>query len=207
MIRICILDDHQIVREGLKKIIESCSDIKVIREASKPQQLLENKQDVQFDVLVLDLNFKSENGLSYIEELKKAYPERPIIVLSMYPSKYFAVPAFKQKVSAYLDKSCDTDVLIKAIHKVYSGDIYLTDEVKKILKKNINYSNNTKQQLSPRELEVLHLIIEGYSLTEIAEKLYISIKTVSTHRHHILSKLNLKNNVELTKYCISNSLG
>ena len=207
MIRLALLDDHVLVLEGIKSIVSVDSGIRVVYQGTSIQEFLDQKDRLTVDVLVLDLKFKLDYALSQISDIRRLYPDIEIVVLTMYEARYFALPLFKENIKAFLDKSFDTEFLVQAILRASRHECFFTQTVKNIMRNHVSESSESGMSLlTPRELEILHMILEGHSLSKIGELLFISVKTVSTHRHNILNKFGLRNNVELTKYCLYKSL-
>lgn len=207
--KVLIGDDHSIVRAGLKRILQLEFPDVVIGEAANGGDLLARAKAEPWDVLILDVALGPENGLSTLPALRKARPELPVIVLSMYGDRQFVLRALADGASAYLTKeqAADKD-LIKAIRTVCSGRRYLSDCLAEQLIDNLarNRSGKPHEILSSRELEVFLLLAAARSVSEIAERLGLSVKTVSTYRTRILEKMSLKSNAEIIQYAIRSGL-
>jgi len=202
MLQIGIADDHEIVRNGLEMIIER-QGMKVALSASSFQSLTDALHQQNIDILILDLNLGDMNGLESVIQVKKEYPNLPILVLSAYPEEVYAVRAFKAGAMGYLNKSIITEELINAIEAIKRGRRYVT----KTLEENLEFGLSLDQEkeslvskLSSREFEVLTLIAEGLTFQEIAQKLDVSPKTVSTYRTRMLEKLHLKTSAQLMQF-------
>lgn len=206
-IRIMVADDHPVFREGLYRAFSDTRDLKVVEEAGNGQELLDKATTEKVDVVLLDISMNDEWSLDYMKELKVKFPDLPIIVLSVYPEKHFAMRYIKAGASGYLTKDSPLDVLKQAVRKVAGGGKFLSPEfMEKIA---FNFSGQDKQpheMLSDREFQVFCLLASGASLTAIAEKLFLSVKTVSTHRSHILEKMKMQTNAELIQYAILNKV-
>ena len=208
MIRILVVDDHPIIRKGLKQIIEETYDLIVEEEASNGYEVLEKIQKKNFDVIILDLAIPGINGLDVLKQLKKIKPELPVLILSMYPEEQYAVRVLKAGASGYLTKESAPEELVKAIRKVKNGGKYISSSLAEKLAFNISVDSNkmVHELLSDREFQVMCMIASGKTVSEIADELSLSVKTVSTYRYRILDKMNLNNNAELTHYAFENNL-
>jgi DNA-binding NarL/FixJ family response regulator len=208
MIQILVADDHAIVRRGFVQIINETNDLRVAAEAANADQVLKQLETVPCDVCVLDISMPGKTGLEILPEIRKLRPNMPVLVLSMHSEEQYAVRALKGGASGYLTKESAPDQLIQAIRQVASGKRYVTPEVAVRLASSIDPSGPKlpHERLSDREYQVLCMIASGKSVGDIAKELFLSVKTVSTHRARILKKMNLKNNAELTKYAFSSKL-
>lgn len=208
MIRILVADDHAIVRKGLKQIIAETSDMIVAGEASNGIEVLSKVRKNGFDLVLLDISMPGRSGLDILKELRSERPKLPILVLSMHPEEQYAVRVLKSGASGYLTKESAPDELISAIRKVSVGKKYVTPSLAEKLAFDLetDAERPLHELLSDREYQVLCLIASGRTVGEIAEKLALSVKTISTYRSRILEKMNLKNNAELTHYAIRNKL-
>lgn len=208
MIRVLICDDHPIVLEGLRQIIEDTPDMKVSGKASNSQEVVQAFARRNCDVVILDLTMPGRNGLDSLKELKKERPSVPVLILSMHPEEQFAVRTLKAGADGYLTKESAPEKLIEAIRKVYEGGKYLSMDLAEQLAIEIQKgpNRNSHEILSDREFQVLRLLAKGKTITDIAADLAISVKTVSTYRSRILEKINIKTNVEMTHYAIQHGL-
>lgn len=208
MIKILIADDHSVVRRGIKQILTDETDIQVTGEASNADELLLMLNDQTWDLLILDITMPGRSGLDILLDLKKMKPEMKILILSMHPEEEIAIRALKTGADGYLNKDSVPGELIRAIKKVTSGGKYISSTLAEnlIFKTGKDLKKLPHETLSEREFQVLCLLSSGNSLSEIAGKFNLSIKTISTYRARILEKLNLKSNVELTHYAIKNKL-
>jgi DNA-binding NarL/FixJ family response regulator len=210
MIRVIITDDHPIVRQGIRQILEDDRDQRfgVIDEASDSSDLLEKLLHGVYDVVLLDISLPGRSGLDILPDIKKRSPGSRVIMLSMYPEEQYAVRALKTGASGYLTKSSAPEELISAVIKVSNGEKYITAGIAEIITHNFFYGAGEQPQelLSARELEVIKLLAAGHKLNGIAELLMLSPKTVSTYRSRILEKLNLKTTAEIIRYTLSNNL-
>jgi two-component system invasion response regulator UvrY len=208
MTRILIADDHAIFREGLKQILEDVPDMIVTDDVSRGQEVLDKIAKKDYDILLLDIAMPGLNGLETLKLLKGKKPKMRVLVLSMYPEEQYAVRAIKAGAAGYITKGSASEELLEAIRKVSRGGKYISSSIAdKLLS---DFEREPEQQpherLSDREYQILCMIARGSTVSEIAHELFLSVKTVSTHRGHILQKMRMKNNAELTNYAIKNNL-
>lgn len=208
MIKIFIADDHVIVRRGIKQILSDESDIIISGEASNTEEIMDHLFDTEWDILILDITMPGRNGLDALIELKQRKPEMKILILSMHPEEELALTALKSGAAGYLNKSSVPGELVKAIRRIYEGGRYITTSLAEKIAFSIDKDPAIllHQNLSEREYQVMCLIASGNTLSEIAEILSLSVKTVSTYRTRILDKMSLHTNVELTHYAIKYKL-
>lgn len=208
MIKIFIVDDHEIIREGLKKILREESDIVVVAEAQNGVELLDKIRDTNCDVMLLDMNMPGRNGLELLGDLKKIKPEVRVLVLSIHPEDRFALQTLKAGASGYLCKDVALEELVIAIRKIYNKGRYMSTTLAEQLAFDLvpNREKLPHELLSAREQEIMRMLAEGEKVKDIATKLELSISTVFTYRTRIFEKLNVTNNVELTHYVITNNL-
>jgi len=208
MIKILIADDHPIVRKGLKEIIEVTPDMMVGDEASNGQEALEKVRKNDFDVVLLDISMPGRSGLEILKELKSEKPELSVLILSMHPEEQYAVRVLKAGASGYLTKESAPDELIAAIRKASIGRKYISSSLgeKLAFDLEIDAEKPLHETLSDREYEVMCMIASGKTISEIAEKLFLSVKTISTYRSRILEKTRMKSSAELIHYALKNRL-
>ncbi len=208
MIRIIIADDHPIVRAGMKQIISEASDMLVADEASDGHKLLNKIKEENFDVVILDITMPHMDGLDVLKQLKINKPKLPVIILSIHPESQYALRVLKAGASAYVTKASAPDELIKAIRKVFRGGKYIGPSIaeKLAFQLDANFEEMPHEALSDREYQVLCMLASGKTVTEIADELSLSAKTVSTYRSRILEKMDMKNNAELIHYAVQNKL-
>lgn len=208
MIRILIADDHGVVRRGIREGLADESDIKVVGEAQNSQELLALVRSHPCDVIVLDITMPGRNGLDVLRELKKEYPRMACVVLSMHPEDQYAVQAFRAGASGYLTKETAPEELVNAIRKAVAGGKYVSASLAEKLALDLSTDRGKAlhETLSTREFQILCMIGSGKSVTEIADELCLSVKTVGTYRTRILEKMEMKNNAELIRYTIHNRL-
>jgi two-component system, NarL family, invasion response regulator UvrY len=208
-IEVLIADDHAIIRDGLKKIIDDTDDLLVAGEAANGNQVLEQVRSKAWGILVLDLSMPGRSGIELIKLVKADCPKLPILIFSMHPEEQYAVRAIRAGASGYLSKESDSDLLLPAIRRVASGAMFISPKVAELLAADVSPDSKTlhlHNKLSNREFEIFSKIVQGQTMTEIAEEFSLSIKTVSTHKTHILEKLGLSNQVDLVRYAIEHKL-
>lgn len=208
MIKIFIADDHAIVREGLKQIVAETTDMAVTDEADTGHEVLEKVSENDYDVLVLDITMPGLNGLDALKQLRTQRPDLPVLVLSIHPEEQYAVRVLRAGASGYLTKESAPDELISAIRKVSMGGKYVTPSLAEKLASDLvaDGKKPLHETLSDREYQVLCMIASGKTVTEIAEELFLSEKTISTYRSRILEKMKMKTNAELIHYAIKHGL-
>ncbi len=207
-INVLIADDHKIFRDGIKSLLDKEKGIQVVAEASTGTEVLEMIGKFKIDVAIMDIDMGTPNGIETTARLKKNYPGIHVLVLSMLGLHDFILQALEAGATGYILKNAGKDELLTAIKSVANGDSYFSREVSSSLIEQLHRPAGSKKKLadvplSPREIEVLKLIAQEFSNQEIADKLFISIRTVDTHRRNLLEKLRVRNNVGLTKYAIS----
>lgn len=212
-IRVVIADDHTIVRKGLCALLEGARDIDVVGEAENGRDAMKMVEKLLPDVLLMDISMPGLNGLEATRQLKKRFLKLKILILTMHDNEEYIFETLRAGASGYLVKRSAPDELISAIHAVQRGDSFLSPSVsKRVIEEYLRVGNRPEKDddafeiLTDREREVLQLIAEGRVNREIAELLHISIKTVETHRSHIMEKLNMRNVAELTQYAIRKGL-
>lgn len=208
MTQILIVDDHEIVRRGLKQLlVDELSDVN-ITEAEDSQKALDQIAKREFDLVLLDINMPGRSGLDVLEEMRQLQPGTPVLVLSVSPEEDFALRCLKLGAAGYLTKRSASDELLVAVKKALGGGKYVTASLAEQMAN--NYSGNSNhsphEALSNRELQVLRMIAEGKSLKEIAGELSLSEKTIGTYRSRIAEKMKLASNVELTRYAFQHGL-
>jgi DNA-binding NarL/FixJ family response regulator len=208
MIRIVIADDHAIVREGLKRIVSEPHDLQVVGEAADGTQVMERVRTLDFDILVLDLSMPGRSGMEMIKLVKAEKPKLRILILSMHQELQYAVRAIKSGASGYLTKESAPAQLEQAIRKIAAGGAYVTAEVAEQLALGAMPGSrlHPHESLSDREFEVFRLLVAGASVTEIAAKLTLSVKTVSTHKANMMHKMGLQSVSDLVRYAIGHGL-
>ena len=207
MVNILIADDHAVVRRGIKQILSDEPDIKVLGEASNAYEIMLLLLNENWDLLILDITMPGKSGLDALIEIKQRNPDLKVLILSMHPEEEIALSALKSGADGYLNKDSVPSELIRAIRKVTQGGKYISSSLAETIITSLEkQESELHRELSEREYQVLCLIASGNSLMQIAEKLSLSVKTVSTYRTRILEKMNMKSNVELTHYAIKHKL-
>ncbi len=208
MANVIICDDHKIVREGLKQIINVFSDFKVISDVASGEALFSEFKTHIPDIIILDVSLPGRSGLEILKQVKASHPQIKVLVLSMYPEYQFAIRMLKAGASGYLHKDSEPQILAEAMRTIAAGGEYLSPKITQLLFHEMNNENGEMphQALSDREYEVLLYIGEGKSISEIAVKLSLSVKTISTYRTRILEKMQLDNNSDLVKYILLHDL-
>ena len=209
MIRIVVADDHAIVREGLKRIVSSINDMEVAGEAADSAEVMQHVRTLAFDVLMLDLSMPGRSGMELIKLVHAEKPKLRILVLSMHQELQYAVRAIKSGASGYLTKESAPEQLEQAIRKVALGGAYISAEVAQQLALGAMPGASRAaphESLSDREFEVFRLLVAGLSATDIAERLTLSVKTVSTHKSNLMAKLGLNNVSDLVRYAMKHGL-
>ncbi|MDD4910859.1 MAG: response regulator transcription factor [Sideroxydans sp.] len=207
MIRLLIADDHAIVRAGINQLVALTNKIKVIAEASTGGEVLNFLNEVDVDLILLDLNMPS-GGIELIRQIKSAFPKLPILIYSMHDDAHIAIEAFKAGVSGYFTKNSDPTQLMSAIFKVFNGERYIDQAIAEKMAFESAFPGKKLPHtlLSARELEIFRLMIVGMSGNEIAQKLFISTKTVSTHKSNLFQKMELHTVADLVLYAVHHNL-
>ena len=205
-LRVLIGDDHRIVREGLKQILADAPDVQVVSEAQTGPEVLERVAALQgragLDLVLLDIALPGIDGLDVLQQLKRGHPKLPVLMLSTYPEKQYAVRCIKLGASGYLNKSADPDDMLAAVRKVAAGGVFLTPSTAEALATAVGQSGAQAgpEALSHREHQVYRLLTQGQTVSEIGAQLGLAPNTVSTYRARILEKTGTKNDVELALY-------
>ncbi len=208
MIRILIADDHAIVRRGLKEILLRELEDTVCGEAEDAQQVLAQVQSHDWDLVLLDITMPGRSGLDVLKDLKMLRPKLPVLVLSMHPEDQYGKRLLKAGASGYVNKRSAPEELVKAIRKLLAGGTYVSPALAERLAIDLHDDavRPVHETLSDREFEVLRMIASGKTVSQIAEKLHLSVATVSTYRARILEKMNMTTTAELMHYALSNHL-
>jgi DNA-binding NarL/FixJ family response regulator len=204
MIRVLIVDDHSIVRDGLKRILAATTDLHTAGEAASGEAALALVKANDYDVAMLDMSMPGLSGIDLIKRLKLEKPKLRILVLSMHGEQQYAARALKAGAAGYLNKDSAAELMLGALRKIAAGGVHIGEAAAASLlqaKEGLPH-----ESLSDREFEVLRLLVEGLGPTEIGERLHLSVKTVSTHKTRILEKLNVKSTAELVRYALENRL-
>lgn len=208
MIRVLITDDHVLIRRGLKQILQEGFGAVTIGEAQDARQAMEQIAKHDWDVVVMDITMPGRSGLDVLRDIKMVRPGLPVLILSMHPEEQFAVRVLKSGAAGFIPKESAPEELIHAVKKVLTGGRYVTATLAEKIAFDLSAQTDKPlhETLSDREFEVLCMIASGKTVGQIAEKLGLSVKTISTYRARILEKMRMKNNAELTHYAIKNQL-
>jgi DNA-binding NarL/FixJ family response regulator len=208
------VDDHQLVRDGIKALLMSSNDISILGEASTGKECFEKIAIEPPDILILDISLPDTSGIEITKQITAEYPKTRVLILSMHTNEDFIFNSVKAGAKGYLPKNTSREELLSAIHSIYEGDEFFADSISRIMLK--SYVRKAKEDdmailgsnipLTTREIEILKLFAEGFINKEISDQLDISIRTVETHKNHIMKKLELKSTVELIKYAIRNKI-
>jgi len=207
-INVMIVDDHAILRAGLKQVLSEAGDIDVVAEGETGNDAIKLARAQDADVMLLDITLPDRSGIEALQYIKKDNPRLSVLMLSMHREDQYALRALKAGASGYLCKQSASDELVDAVHMVAKGKKYISAAVAEILADQVTGESEKPlhETLSNREYETLLLIASGQSVSEIAEKLSLSVKTISMYRTRLLEKMQLKHNAELTHYAIKNNL-
>jgi DNA-binding NarL/FixJ family response regulator len=204
---ILIVDDHPIVRQGLTELVNHENDLIVCGQAEDANQAMKSVKELKPDIVIVDISLKETSGMELIKDLSVQYPKLPVLALSMHDESLYAERVLRAGAKGYIMKAEATEKVIMAIRKILSGEIYISDKMaSKMMRKLVGGSSEINaspvELLSDRELEVFQFIGKGFGTRQIAERLYLSIKTIETYRAHIKEKLNLEDSAELLQYAI-----
>jgi two-component system response regulator NreC len=208
-IKIVLVDDHEVVRDGIKAILESDNDLSVIATANSYENLKPILITQKPDILILDISLPEISGIEIAKIITREYPEIKVIMLSMYLSEDFIFNSIKAGAKSYLPKNSSKNELLKTIHNVYQSIDYFPDEVSAIILKGYLKKIKTEEKpttLTKREEEILRMFAKGLTNKDISEQLFISIRTVETHKNHIMNKLDIKSSYDLIKYALKNNI-
>ena len=208
MIRIVVADDHTIVREGLKGLLAAAGDLEVVGEAQDGHEVVKRVRELDFDLLLLDMSMPGKSGIELIKQVKGEKPKLRILVLSMHEEHQYAVRAIRAGASGYLTKESASRQLVDAIRKVAAGGAFISSAVAEQLALGAmpDAQGPLHAALSDREFQVFRMVAEGKSISDIAERLNLSVKTVSTHKANILHKMNMATSGDLIRYAIAHRL-
>lgn len=208
MIRLVIADDHTIVRQGLKQLLTGTSDFQVIAEAQNGQEVIERVRAGGFEVLLLDMSMPGRSGIDLIKQIRGENPKLRILVLSMHEEEQYAMRAIKAGAAGYLTKDSASEQLVAAIRRVAGGGAFISPAVAEQIALNAmpDAQGPLHGSLTDREFQVFQMLIQGTSVTDIAARLNLSVKTVSTHKSHVMEKLQLQNQTDLVRYALQHRL-
>ena len=212
-IKIILADDHQIVRDGIKALLEKENNIKIIDEAADGEELLDKVKQHKPDIVLMDISMPKISGIEATKILSAKNPDVKVLILSMYLNEDFILNAIKSGAKGYLPKNTTKTELIEAINTINSGNEFFSQKVSSVIinsyvkkEKNEDEKKYITKNLTAREIQIFKLFAEGYTNKEIADKLFISIRTVESHKNHIMKKFELKNTVQLIKFALKNKI-
>ncbi len=209
MIRVLLADDHSVVRDGLRRLVEGAGDMTVVAEAADGREAIRKAREISPDVAVVDISMPGLDGLEVVRQIRSANPDLPVLILTMHEEEQYVVRAIGAGAKGYITKRSAAEQLLQAIRKVHSGGRYLGDSASEALAARMakgGGGGSLLDLLSDREIQVLRSLALGGSNREIAEAYSLSVKTVDTYRSRLLKKLDLRNNAELTRFAIRNRI-
>lgn len=208
VIRVLVADDHAVVRKGLEQILSETPDIEVAAQASTGADVLRLVREQRFNAVILDVNLGTSNGLELLAEIKKERPELPVLVLTVYSAEQYAVRALRAGAAGFLTKESAPDQLVEAVRKIVTGGRYMSVEMAEQLAHWVadDRERRPHELLSDREFQILRMLASGKTVSQVADELSLSVKTISTHRMRLLKKMQMKTNAELTSYAVRNGL-
>jgi DNA-binding NarL/FixJ family response regulator len=209
MIRILIADDHAVVRAGIRQFIAGHDDLKVVGEAANGAEVIDYVRKVELDLVVLDISMPGRSGIDTLKSLKQVRPELPVLILSGFAEEQYAINLLRAGAAGYINKEAAPAQLVTAIRTVAQGRKYVSPALAQMLADRLSVKDDERpvhNELSQREFQIFCKLVKGESVTQIADGLFLSVKTVSTYRSRILEKMGMKNNAELTYYAIKNKL-
>lgn len=206
--RILIADDHSLIRDGLRTLLLESFPDAVVDVVGDSAELLQKAIREKWDIIISDINMPGASGIESLQQLKKNVPDIPVLMLSMHSPEQYAVRAIKAGASGYLTKETASYELVNAVQQILKGNKYITNKVAEVLAGSLDLRQTglPHEQLSDREFEVLKMIVEGRSVSEMGEILKLNVNTISTYRARILDKMNVKANADLIKYAIKHQL-
>lgn len=213
-IRVALVEDHQLVRDGIRSLLTNLPNIEVVAESDCAKTMLSQIEGAKPDVLLVDISLPEMSGIELAKVVTTKYPGTKVIILSMHTEQEYIFNSLRNGAKGYLHKSISREELVEAIEQVYGGSEYFSKEVSGIiLKSYLRQIKNPERveeyedkKLTPREMEILRMVAQGYSNQLIADKLFISVRTVESHKNHIMQKLELTTTVDLVKYAIKNGI-
>jgi two-component system, NarL family, invasion response regulator UvrY len=208
VIKVAIVDDHAIVRTGLRQFLDELEDMRVVAEGERGRDVIDILRDSEIDVLVLDLAMPDQNGVDALAGVKARAPSLPVLILSGYPEEHYATSLLRQGAAGYLSKDCDPDEIARAIRTVAQGRKYITAGVAELLADGLGGGGDRPphEQLSEREFQVFLRLAKGETIGHMANSMSLSVKTVSTYRTRVMEKMKLESNSDLTYYALKNGL-
>lgn len=213
-IKIILVDDHQLVRDGIKALLSGNDDIGIIGEASDGKELFTKLETLHPDILIMDISLPGMSGIEITKKICMDRPETKVLILSMYNNEEFIFNSLKAGAKGYLPKTTSRNEMLEAIYTINNGEEFFGEAIRKIMLRSYvkratddeKPEDKSSEQLTAREIEILKLYVEGLINKEISDKLDISIRTVETHKNHIMRKLGLRSTVEMVKYAIKNKI-
>jgi DNA-binding NarL/FixJ family response regulator len=207
-LKVLIADDHAIVRQGLRQILQDTHDKIVIDEAENGHEVLEMVSSSAYNIILLDISMPGRSGLDILKQIKQNNREQKVLIISIHPEEQYAIRALKAGADGYMTKGSSPDELITAIYSILGGEAYVTSTIAQRLVLDLKAARGRlpHEMLSDREHEVLCMIAEGKSIAQISAELSLSVKTISTYRTRLLEKMNMKNNMQLTRYAMEHKL-
>jgi two-component system, NarL family, invasion response regulator UvrY len=208
MIRVAIVDDHAIVRSGLRQFLSDFVDVRVNGEANNGREALDLARKGDIDVMLMDISMPQQGGVEAMQAIKSRYPDLPVLILSAFPEAHFATTLLRQGASGYLNKECSPEEIVTAIRTVFRGRRYISAAVAELVADSAAGDSDkpAHDHLSERELQVFLRLAKGETISAMAESMFLSVKTVSTYRSRVLDKLKLATNSDLTYYALKNGL-
>jgi two-component system, NarL family, invasion response regulator UvrY len=208
MIRIALVDDHAMVRAGLRQFFSDHIDLEVVAEAANGREAMQLARNEEIDVMVMDISMPDQSGVDVLKAIKLRWPELPVLILSSFPEAHYATTLLRQGASGYLNKDCDPQDIVGAIRTVYRGRKYISPGVAELLADGLGGAADgpPHEQLSDRELQVFLRLAQGEAVGQIAVSMSLSVKTVSTYRTRVMEKMKLESNSDLTYYALKNGL-
>ncbi|MBS0449509.1 MAG: response regulator transcription factor [Proteobacteria bacterium] len=208
MIRVAIVDDHAVVRAGLRQYLSEQVDLRVIGEAANGRDAVNIVRQGELDVMVMDLSMPDQSGVDALAAIKARAPDLPVLILSGFPEEHYATTLLRQGAAGYLNKECDPEEIVKAIRTVYRGRKYITAGVAERLADTLGggVDKLPHESLSEREFQVFLRLAKGETIGHMADSMALSVKTVSTYRTRVMEKMSLESNSDLTYYALKNGL-
>ena len=207
MIRVAIIDDHAVVRAGLRQFLSEQVDLSVVAEGANGREALDIVRAGEVDVMVMDLSMPDQSGVDALAGIKARAPDLPVLILSGFPEEHYATTLLRQGASGYLNKECDPEEIVTTIRTVFRGRKYITPGVAELLADGLGATDKpAHEQLSEREFQVFLRLAKGETIGHMAESMSLSVKTVSTYRTRVMEKMGLASNSDLTYYALKNGL-
>jgi two-component system, NarL family, invasion response regulator UvrY len=208
MIEVLLADDHAMIRNGVRHLVEDTEDMRVTGEASHGAGLMDLIRENDYSVAVMDMSMPGRTGLDLLKQIKAERPQLPVLIYTMHQEEQYAVRGIRCGAAGYLTKDCDGDVLLNAIRKVACGGVFITPRVAELLATDVSRPGDAPPHtlLSNREIQIFDRIVRGMSLTAIAEEFSLSVKTISTHKSHIMDKMGIDSQLDLVRYALDHAL-